>query len=484
MSIERILAPPLTQPRIVPKPGWLSLTEREIGRVIPWHPHVISVVKAMIAIPLVMALRQVGWLPSDPALILSLFGLFALLDYLDGVIAREHRQESSFGRVFDRITDLPLLVPVALFCCETLPALPVALKLGLDALLLLLFCLGRGPVENRIRTVMSYSVLLIMLVVSQGWLASLVTPMLATIVLCANVVFSALVISIRLGLLHRRFIADALSAANLLCGVASIVSAVVGAFPLCLVFLIAGAVFDGLDGAASRRWGGTRLGVYADDVADAVNYGIAPGVLLICALGGIEGWLLGVAYAVFTVGRLVYFTLNKDSGDPSYFSGLPSSAGALVVICAVLLFPAHPLLLGTMVGVACTLMVVFEARFRHLGRLLTKRPQIVFAAPILLVILIGSYFLFGVGVPAGLLLALALGYGFYRPVKLFGVKAREQKRRRADRLVEAPTAPSRERGKAGACSRRCLPRGDGGRRRTCRPRARTRAPDARSERGA
>ncbi len=41
-----------------------------------------------------------------------------------------------------------------------------------------------------------------------------------------------------------------------------------------------GCLFDGFDGAAARKWGGTRFGVYSDDIADGVNYGIAPGFAL------------------------------------------------------------------------------------------------------------------------------------------------------------------------------------------------------------
>ena len=96
--------------------------------------------------------------------------------------------------------------------------------------------------------------------------------------------------------------------------------------------------FDGFDGAAARKFGGTRWGVYSDDVADAVNYGIAPGVALYFVLGGIQGWVVGAFYGLFTISRLVFFTLNKKYSDPEYFSGVPSTMGALVVLCSILLF--------------------------------------------------------------------------------------------------------------------------------------------------
>ena len=52
-----------------------------------------------------------------------------------------------------------------------------------------------------------------------------------------------------------------------------------------LLLLILGGLFDGLDGAAARKWVGTKFGVYSDDIADAVNYGIALVFALYFALG-------------------------------------------------------------------------------------------------------------------------------------------------------------------------------------------------------
>jgi phosphatidylserine synthase len=410
--------------RIVPKPRWLGRVEALIGRAIPLHPNLVSALKLIVVLPLLLGLRQVGVLPNLPTVVLPLFALFLMMDYLDGVVARQQRKATAFGRVFDRLTDLPLLVPVALFACDALPCLPVALKLGLDLALLVLFCLGRGPVENRVRTTFSYTTLLILLLVSQGWppFGHAASTRLAVTVLWLNVAFSLFVVVTRLNLLRPRYLADALSALNLLSGVASIAAALRMRFDLSLLFLLVGVVCDGLDGAAARRWGGSRFGVYSDDIADGVSYGLAPGAALVCGVPGVAGWALGVTYALLTISRLVYFTLRKGADDPDCFSGMPSPAGAVIALCALILFIGAPALVGLLVGSACVLMVAFDLRFRHPGRLiaavvpsLPAWQQVASALGLVLVILVGGIvgFLLGPVIPAAALLVIALGYGLH-----------------------------------------------------------------------
>jgi CDP-diacylglycerol--serine O-phosphatidyltransferase len=229
-----------------------------------------------------------------------------------------------------------------------------------------------------------------------------------------------LVLLYNLRILQKRFIADALSGLNLGCGVWSIVLAFQGQFVASLTLLIVGAAFDGFDGAAARRWGGTRFGVYSDDIADAVNYGIAPGAAVYFAVGGWEGAVIGAAYAVFTLGRLVYFTLNKADSDPNYFAGVPSTSGGLITLCGVILFRETPLVLGVLVGVACSLMVSFASQYRHPGRAAGSHPRrVVLLVPLGLALVLLGATLGGPKGAAGLILLLNLAYGFWPVVRSF-----------------------------------------------------------------
>ncbi len=209
-----------------------------------------------------------------------------------------------------------------------------------------------------------------------------------------------------------RFAADALSAGNLACGVAGIACAAAGRFDATLALLLLGAVFDGLDGLAARRFGGTRLGVWADDVADGVSYGVAPGVALAVALGGADGAFVGACFSAFTLGRLVYFTLEHDAGDPRFFPGAPSTIGGLVALSSIVVFADRPALVGLLVGVACAQMVAFRTHYRHLGRALASRELPRRAAAVGFGVLVVGALAWGVRGAAALILAASLAYGF------------------------------------------------------------------------
>ena len=399
--------------RLVPKPRLVVSLERAIGMSLPVHPNVLSGLKLLMTVPLVLALGQVGILPARKVVLLGFFGVFCLLDYLDGVVARNRGLETAFGRFFDRATDYPMLVVLSMFCLDVLPRPLVITKLVLDFVLMLQYLQGQGSTENRIRTVISTTILLALLLLSQGWAGRLITPQVVADLLYVGIAFSCVLILYNARFLQKRFIADSLSAVNLACGIFSMLYAYKGRVDISILFLLLGAACDGFDGAAARKWGGTSWGVYSDDVADGVNYGIAPGVAIYFVIGGIEGLIAGALYSLFTLSRLVFFTLNKANSDPNFFSGVPSTVGALISLSALLLFPAQPVVVGLLVGVACVQMVSFDTHYRHLGRALTTRRRYMFGASALALLLILLAVFSGPAAAAILILTVSLGYGFF-----------------------------------------------------------------------
>ena len=406
--------------RFLARPQWIERFEGRIARWFRVPPTLLSALKLLVVTPLiVLALRRVDVLPASVWLVSSLFLLFFFLDDVEGIVSSERPPSGRFARVFDRLTDYPLLLVVVWFALDVLP-LPILLaKVGIDFLLLFLYLVGRGRSENRLRSGMGYASLLALLFAGQGWGARVLTPQVVEYLLWAYIAYGAVTAAYYAGLLQKRFVADALSAANLLCGGFAIYFATQYRFEISLLFVILGAAFDGFDGAAARRWGGTRFGVYSDDIADGFNYGVAPGVSLFFVLGGLSGAVVGTFYATFTIARLVFFTLNKSGSDPNYFAGVPSPVGGLIAMASIVVFRDHPGIIGLMIGIAAAQMVSFSTHYRHLGRAFGQQRRALVGAPLYLVLLLIGLRLWGPKGAAAVILAGNLVYGFLPTVLAF-----------------------------------------------------------------
>ena len=400
---------------LIYKPNFIHTIETFIVSQFSWHPNVVSGIKLFILTPLFgYMLFHSDDFTHIKAILISLFLLFCFFDYLDGIMARVHNLETKFGRVFDRFTDYPLLFLISWYAIGEIPIYLILVKVTVDLILFVQYTLTQGTIENRIRTTISYTVLLGMLAASQQWGEAWLRVEYVEWLLYLNIAFSLIVILHNTKIFQKRFIADAISGVNLLCGLGSIYFAYHQQLEMSLLLLILGGLFDGLDGAAARKWGGTRWGVYSDDVADGVNYGIAPGFALYFALGSdAVAMSVGLFYTLFTLSRLVYFTLNKESADPAYFSGVPSTAGGLIVLSALILFAQYPVLIGLFVGIATMQMVSFDTHYKHLGRAFAEgKKRYRFGLPLYSLVLIIGAFFWGVPSSVALLLVLILLYGF------------------------------------------------------------------------
>jgi CDP-diacylglycerol---serine O-phosphatidyltransferase len=352
------------------------------------------------------------------SLILWGFVLFLLCDFLKKsrslAIYSQNQSENhyTYNQSIDRVSDFPLTLIAAYTASSYLNPWILWSKIALDACTLLLSTLGRGPERTKLRSTLSETLLFALLCLSVGWAGKLITISSVSILLGIHIAFNTLVLTSQLGLLQKRFIADTLSFSNLLCGCASMYTAQQHNFDASLLYLLLGATFDGFDGAAARKFGGTAWGVYSDDIADGVNYGLAPGFALYILLGGNEGLIIGVFYAIFTISRLVFFTLNKEAVDPNYFSGIPSPVGGMIVMSAIVLFVNQTTWVCFLVGIACTQMVSFSTYYRHLGRAMSHDRKALFGAPAGLLFFIFSAGFWGVKGAAVVILSGALLYGF------------------------------------------------------------------------
>jgi CDP-diacylglycerol---serine O-phosphatidyltransferase len=120
--------------------------------------------------------------------------------------------------------------------------------------------------------------------------------------------------------------------------------------------IVLAAVLDGVDGRIARLLKGTsRFGAELDSLADFVNFGVAPALMLyFWGLHELKslGWIAALAFAICAGLRLARFNVMLD--DPSrpawaanYFVGVPAPAGAIVVLLPIYIhFLGMPLLVA------------------------------------------------------------------------------------------------------------------------------------------
>jgi CDP-diacylglycerol--serine O-phosphatidyltransferase len=144
---------------------------------------------------------------------------------------------------------------------------------------------------------------------------------------------------------------------SIACGFGSIVISVdnapIGdpaAYRMAAILLVLAGVFDALDGFVARATGtSSPFGMQLDSIADVMNFGCAPGLLLYCygyaQLGQGHPTLLrmgGLACFIFVACgalRLARFNVSVGRTDPRYFVGMPITAGAACVAAVVVAWP-------------------------------------------------------------------------------------------------------------------------------------------------
>ena len=84
-----------------------------------------------------------------------------------------------------------------------------------------------------------------------------------------------------------------------------------------MALIAAAAILDGLDGRVARILDAeSRMGAEIDSLADAVNFGVTPAVVLYVSLLSTQpaGWVVVLLYAVCVVLRLARFNALLDDG--------------------------------------------------------------------------------------------------------------------------------------------------------------------------
>jgi len=114
-----------------------------------------------------------------------------------------------------------------------------------------------------------------------------------------------------------------------------------GRFEPAVVMVLLAAFLDGVDGRLARLLKATsKFGAQMDSLADIVNFGVAPALVLYAFLldrAGSPGWIATLLFAIACGMRLARFNVLDEEGEQpawqaEYFVGVPAPAGAVLVM--------------------------------------------------------------------------------------------------------------------------------------------------------
>jgi CDP-diacylglycerol---serine O-phosphatidyltransferase len=129
-------------------------------------------------------------------------------------------------------------------------------------------------------------------------------------------------------------------------GLTAIRLAVEDKLDLALAAIVFAALLDGIDGRIARMLKGTsRFGAELDSLADFVNFGVAPALILyFWGLHELKsaGWIVALVFAICAGLRLARFNVmmddpNKPLWAGNFFTGIPAPAGAITVLLPIYL---------------------------------------------------------------------------------------------------------------------------------------------------
>ena len=128
---------------------------------------------------------------------------------------------------------------------------------------------------------------------------------------------------------------------SLCAGLTAIRMAIEQRYEYAIALVVIAALLDGVDGRLARALRAqSRFGAELDSLADFVNFGVAPAVILfVWGLGGLPrgfGWIVALVFALATGLRLARFNtmleVEKPKWQSEYFTGMPAPAGAITVL--------------------------------------------------------------------------------------------------------------------------------------------------------
>jgi CDP-diacylglycerol--serine O-phosphatidyltransferase len=127
---------------------------------------------------------------------------------------------------------------------------------------------------------------------------------------------------------------------SLCAGLTAIRMAIEQRYDMAIALVVIAALLDGVDGRLARALKAqSKFGAELDSLADFVNFGVAPAVIVfIWGLTPLKGfgWIAVLVFALAMGLRLARFNamleVDKPKWQSNYFTGMPAPAGAITVL--------------------------------------------------------------------------------------------------------------------------------------------------------
>lgn len=369
----------------------------------------------------------IGWLGTmlyfmsdQKAMGILLFTLSAVMDGVDGLLARECDLVTPFGEEIDPLCDkLTYLPPMGFFAYIGLlsaNAVWILVLVEASGQFLFRYIIKRftrlSVAANnfgKIKAVMCFALIIYCaLLMDDMGLPNFSSQMLQ---LCIILSLS----SIAFKLIPNRFYADILSLLNLFCGIIGIIFVLEARAVYAAIAILTGQIFDLFDGRMADKHGGTKLGPWLDDIADLISFGACPAFLvLLKGNWSLPAFFVGIVYffsVAFRLWRFVVRDKHDTTLSPGIFNGLPSPAGAMVSLGACLFWENVWIIWA--VTLVTSYLLVSDIRFVHFGRVILRQFPRIFVVMLGFVIVFSISFIIKVRDPQMLGALLLISFLIY-----------------------------------------------------------------------
>lgn len=198
----------------------------------------------------------------------------------------------------------------------------------------------------------------------------------------------------------RMLVPNMITVTAICAGLSGVRLAFQGRYEIAVIMVLVAAFLDAIDGRAARMLkASSKFGEQLDSLADIVNFGVAPGLVLYAyLLHGAHsfGWIAALVFAIACALRLARFNVgledpNRPAWEGDYFVGVPAPAGGVLVMLPVyfgfLGFPTNDTVaIGASVYTIVIAMLMISRLPVYSGKATGTRVRREFVMPLLLVL--------------------------------------------------------------------------------------------------